>query len=235
MKFKIVQRLYDNRKGGSVTAGFRQRRLDLFKRLIADMERPVKVLDVGGTEDFWDTVAYRADLEIVILNIEAGTAQTPRYRRIIGDARDLSMFGAKTFDVVFSNAVIEHVGDHGQQRRMALEVRRVGKRVFLQAPHRYFPIEPHFLYPFFQFMPVSVRVWLLVHASLTWRYGSKREIESYVRQVRLLTKSELAGLFPGALIVEERVAGLTKSFIVCDGWARETVRLARGALAAPRT
>lgn len=80
----------------------------------------------------------------------------------------MSLFRNEEFDVVFSNSVIEHLGEYPQQRRMADEVRRAGKRYFLQTPNRYFPLEPHFFFPFFQFLPVSVRVWLLSRFHLGW-------------------------------------------------------------------
>ena len=42
------------------------------------------------------------------------------------------MFGEREFDVIFSNSVIEHVGQFADQQRMADEVRRVGEGYWVQ-------------------------------------------------------------------------------------------------------
>lgn len=57
----------------------------------------------------------------------------------------MKQFQDNEFDAVFSNSVIEHVGDYEAQRQMANEIMRVGKRYFVQTPNFYFPIEPHIL------------------------------------------------------------------------------------------
>ena len=103
---------------------------------------------------------------------------------------------------------------------MAEEVRRIGKRYFLQTPNRYFPIEPHFFFPLFQFLPLTVKVRLVMIFPLTPR-GRIRDREQAVRtvgEIRLLTRTELQELFPGATFKPEKFLGLTKSFVVYDGF-----------------
>ncbi|MGH7860878.1 MAG: methyltransferase domain-containing protein [Candidatus Dormibacteraceae bacterium] len=82
---------------------------------------------------------------------------SPPFQSVIGDARDLAQFQAQAFDVAFSNSVIEHVGGADDQRRMASEAMRVASHYFVQTPKHYFPIEPHFLVPGFQFMPSGLK------------------------------------------------------------------------------
>ena len=52
-------------------------------------------------------------------------------------------FSDKEFDWIFSNAVIEHVGDDGAQLLFLNEMMRVANNVFFTTPNKYFPIETH--------------------------------------------------------------------------------------------
>jgi len=87
---------------------------------------------------------------ITLVNLEPENASLPNTTSIAGDARKIEAEDSRV-DVVFSNSVIEHVGANQDQMQMAQEVRRVGKRYFIQTPNKYFPLEPHFLFPLFQF------------------------------------------------------------------------------------
>lgn len=84
----------------------------------------------------------------------------------------------------------------------------------------YFPIEPHFLFPYFQFLPVRVRVFLVRHFSLGWvdRTPDREAAGALVRSVRLLSASEMKKLFPQSTLYREKVLGLTKSFVAYGGW-----------------
>ncbi len=53
-------------------------------------------------------------------------------------------FGDKSFDVVYSHAVIEHLADHYAQQRFAAEVVRVGRGWFVTTPNLWYPIEPNY-------------------------------------------------------------------------------------------
>jgi SAM-dependent methyltransferase len=110
------------------------------------------------------------------------------------------------FPVVFSNSVIEHV-PRDLQVNFANEIRRVGRRYFVQTPNRYFPIEPHYQAPLVQFLPRRWRLWLNQHVTLGWR--TKGEWE----EIELLSAKELSRLFPDAEIHRERLFGLTKSLM----------------------
>lgn len=154
--------------------------------------------------------------DLVLLNIESQTVDRPRTSAVVGDAADLSRFGDGEFHVVLSNSVIEHLPDPDLQATMAAEVRRVGRRYFVQTPNRSFPLEPHFLFPFFQFLPVSLRTMLLRRFALGWfvREPDRRKAHDLVTSIRLVSHGELKLWFPRATIIRERVFLLTKSFIV---------------------
>lgn len=218
----MLRGLADNRDPASWAGRLRRRRFALFERLLSRIRKPVRILDVGGTESFWQVMGFAEtqQVNITILNPRPQKTSLPHLNAVIGDARDLQ-YESASFDVVFSNSVIEHVGGYSDQSRMAREVRRVGIRYFLQTPNRYFPIEPHFLFPGFQFLPRPTRIWLVQHFNLGWRKRAidHRAASASVDEVRLLSRAELLSLFPEASLFQEKVLGLTKSFVVYAGWS----------------
>jgi len=204
----------DYRQTDSLRFQLRRKRFGYFMDIYERLPKPVKVLDVGGTIDFWQTMDMvdREDLSLTILNIFADES-LPNVQCLVGDARDLSQFEDQSFDIVFSNSVIEHVGTKDDQRRMASEVRRVGKNYVIQTPNRFFPIEPHVQFPFFQFMPREAKIWIHRQMSLASypRAKDRNEAIKWVDEIRLLSRQELGEMFPEAQIVAESFYGLTKS------------------------
>lgn len=226
---KFFSKVYDHERSDSWATSLRKQRFALFKSFIEEtinstdflQERPLRILDVGGKPSIWHQSGFLsefANVEITLLNISPIQVSDPRLKTVIGDARNMD-FADHEFDVVFSNSVIEHVGNYDDQARMAKEVMRVGKRFFIQTPNLYFPIEPHFVFPFFQFLPLSVKVLLINHFRLGWvgPVPDKQEAIKTVSEIRLLSKQEFTKLFPNANIFEEKIFGLTKSFIAYSG------------------
>jgi hypothetical protein len=161
------------------------------------------------------------DVRITILNLQAPLVTGPSFESVAGDARNLERYADRSFDVVFSNSVIEHLGPaFSDQQRMANEVQRVGQRYFVQTPNRYFPLEPHFLVPGFQFLPVALRTWMVSSFDVGWykRIPDRTAARSEVQSISLLSKKQLQALFPMASIYEERLFGITKSFVAFGGW-----------------
>ncbi|MDZ8024389.1 MAG: class I SAM-dependent methyltransferase [Nostoc sp. DedQUE11] len=228
---QIIEQVYDYRNSNSWSAKLRKKRLSFFYSLMAlipKTQNRVKILDVGGVPEFWQNSAFleqtSVNVEIYVVNInpfyeEHGT-NNQKIKIITGDARNLKQFQDQEFDIVFSNSVIEHVGDYSAQRQMANEVMRVGQRYFVQTPNLYFPIEPHFIFPFFQFLPIQLRVELLTRFNLGWfkKIPDKQKAKIEVESIKLLSKKQFVNLFPDADYYEEKVLGLTKSLIVYGGW-----------------
>jgi hypothetical protein len=188
--------------------------------MIVSLPKPVRILDVGGTQLFWENMRFCGadEMRCVILNLLEIKTTLPNFRSIVGDARDMHQINDNEFDVAFSNSVIQFVGPGGyeDQREMAKEIRRVANKFFVQTPYRHFPMEPHYLLPFFQYLPLAAKVWLLTHFKIGWcnNIPNRQTALEIARQVRLLTKKELAELFPHGTITEEKVLGITKSLIV---------------------
>lgn len=216
--FSYLKKLADNKKAGSLADRLRRKRFALFLEMISGMPRPLKIIDVGGTELFWERMGFTGqdNVEITLLNPAPAKVSRKGFRCVIGDGRDMKQFRDNEFDLVFSNSVIEHVGSFDDQKRMAAEAGRIAPRLFLQTPNRYFPIEPHFLFPFFQFLPLRMQVRLLMNFNLGWypKTPVKNKAANICRSIRLLSKTELKLLFPGAQISKENFYGLTKSYIV---------------------
>jgi hypothetical protein len=204
---------------GSLAWRLRQRRWRVFAELIADLPRPVRVLDVGGAEPFWASGEGTQELAVTMVNLHPQHTTLPNVRAVTGSALDLERFRGGPYDVVFSNSVIEHLGSWENQQRMAAEVQSLGLPYYVQTPNRYFPIEPHFLWPGFQFLPRSSRVWL----ASRWRYGSycrpgdPSAAAAAVDEIRLLTAREMRALFPAAKLHREWIGPLVKSVMAVGG------------------
>lgn len=205
----------------SLASRLRQRRFEHIRGLFDTVPRPFAMLDVGGTQRYWETVGMGGDpqIDVTLLNLQVAEVDAPGMHAVAGDATAMPEFGDKQFDVVFSNSVIEHVGTFDDQRRMAAEVKRIGRRYYVQTPNRYFPMEPHFLFPFFGVMPIWMRAWLLRHRALGWysKTPDRAEALRIARSIRLLTRRQLVALFPDGHLVKEKFAGFTKSYSVYGG------------------
>ena len=217
----ILRKAADYTQSDSPATKLRRKRFLIFNSLIANLPRPLNILDVGGTQIFWERMGFieEPDVKIVLLNLSRVEVTYKNFTSVQGDARSMGAFTDQEFDVVFSNSVIEHVGGYDQQCQMAKEVKRVGKSYFIQTPNRFFPIEPHFLLPFFQFFPVGLKIFLVRHFDIGWykKTPDKQKAAQLVSSIRLLTEKELRKLFPGANIYKEKLFSLTKSLIVYEG------------------
>ncbi|MCC6866015.1 MAG: class I SAM-dependent methyltransferase [Ignavibacteria bacterium] len=214
----MFKKLLDNTKAGSLANKFRKKRHRLFKEFIKDVTLPVKILDLGGTENYWHNVGLAETNEylITIINItEPEFPQKNNLRFIKGDACNLSQFSDNSFDVVFSNSVIEHIKDSSMRRKMSEEAVRVSKMYFIQTPNYYFPFEPHFLFPCFQFLPKWLKIYMLTHFNMGWfkKCGNKKEADELLECNRLLTAGELKSYFKDCKILKERFIFLNKSLI----------------------
>jgi len=123
----------------------RAREIDLFFKFAMTNARE-KLLDVGGTPGFKAEFQrpYDSFATVVRVNLRVDRSKSPRkVLWVAGNGRALP-FKSHSFDWVFSNAVIEHVGGLDRQELFASESRRVARKgYFVATPNRRFPIEPH--------------------------------------------------------------------------------------------
>jgi hypothetical protein len=201
----------------SLSQKFREKRFKFFKDLIASFgtEKQLHILDVGGTEAYWENMDFTTvgNIHITLLNLKAVRVKHKNFSSVKGDATDLSAYPDKHFDIVFSNSVIEHLFNREAQRKMAKEIRRVGKCYYVQTPNYWFPMEPHWMFPFFQFMPFKMRVFLTKNFDLGYypKCVTKKAAIERVEEVKLLTEGEMKELFSEGKVYREFLLGLKKS------------------------
>lgn len=217
-----IRTLADANNPESFSNRMRSRRFQLFERLVADLPKPIRLLDVGGTNEFWHNRGWAGDdrYRITLLNLGTQERRWDNIESVAGDACDLSRYGDGTFDVAFSNSVIEHLFTLENQRRMAAEVARVARCYWVQTPNFWFPIEPHFHVVGWQWMPRSMRINLIRRRRCGWRgpCPDPKVAEAAVDEVRLMSANELRRAFPDGRLLRERFVGCTKSFIVVRGF-----------------
>jgi len=198
-----------------VSPVFRRRRMELFRHKMTPTEN-TRILDVGGYPWFWRDSGIKSRITILNLHVLPGLVDEfkDRYQLVTGDGTRLE-YKDSEFDIVVSNSVIEHLKTYESQEKFAKEVRRVGKELWIQTPAKSFFLEPHLLTPFFHWLPRKTRFRITRYFTV-WGWitrPSKQEAFEYVDQLRLLSRSEMKVLFPDCEILEEKVFGLTKSFI----------------------
>jgi hypothetical protein len=205
----------------SIGGRMRSRRWELLARLFPDF-RSYWVLDLGGTAYSWLNAPVRPR-KVTLLNlfeseltIRHESDQLPDWLSLsAGDACDPPPeIRQANFDLVFSNSLIEHVGGLARRKQLATVVKECAPRYWVQTPYRYFPIEPHWIFPGFQFLPLAARaafsrIWPLMHTRSTdWSAALEAALE-----VELISMTEMRYLFPQSEIHREHIAGLTKSLI----------------------
>lgn len=177
---------------------WRRQKLRVLEALVGDSAGSDSLLDVGGGQGIAGEFLslYISFRTVTVVNVSTPqvdlTHVTDRVHRVVADGCILP-FGTRTFDWVFSNAVIEHVGDSDRQRLFANEVRRVARKgYFVSTPNRSFPVEPHTFLPFYQYLSPSLQ-----QTVVRFSPGYLRTYED----IHLLTIKGLQELFPEAQVI----------------------------------
>ena len=196
----------------------RRRRFKLFLDAFQTVAS-TRILDVGGFVRDWKNAGILSS--VTCLNVDVihadPASDKPTTSRVVfevGDGRNMK-FADQSFDIVFSNSVIEHVGTWKDQQRFAAEVRRVGRQVFVQTPNRWFFIEPHFVAVFVHYLPWALAKRIIPFCSFRglFRSGDNANLKQLAAELGLLSFHQVKELFPDCEIHREKLFGLTKSFV----------------------
>jgi hypothetical protein len=194
---------------------FRRKRMQRFFSTFR-LTPGMRILDIGGESDTW-TRESGQPIEFHVAQVNMHPKPAPAgstIETVEGDAMVLP-FADNSFDLAFSNSVIEHVGGWEKQQDFTREARRVAPKLWIQTPARSFPVEPHLVAPIFHYLPKNWQ-----HKLVRWTPrvlmtpGVQLSALHYtIDSVRLLTYRELKQLFPDCSILRERFLGLTKSYV----------------------
>ena len=192
----------------------RQRRLrwlvDTFPDL-ADMS----VIDLGGRLATWMRAPVRPK-RVHMVNLAAPPVELPEWAEFDrADACALpAHIASRRYDLVFSNSVIEHVGGHERRERFAESVQLLADAHWVQTPYRYFPVEPHWLAPGLQFLPVTARAGFARRWPLGFRQDRTREkVLDRILNIELIDRTQMRYYFPDSTLRMEMVFGIPKSLI----------------------
>jgi len=193
----------------------RLRMYDVFREVMP-VDPTLTVIDIGVTPDrdladsnfFEQLYPYKG--QITASSIEDASfleIEHPGLTFVQSDG-DTLPFADRTFDVAFSSAVLEHVGERSRQRSFVGEMTRVAKRFFLTTPNRNFPIELHTFLPFVHWLPQHTHQAVLRHLGMSFWASTDN--------LNLCRPADLAALFPAGTalsIRKQRLLGLPSNLI----------------------
>jgi SAM-dependent methyltransferase len=194
--------------------GLHRRSREKKYRLFLDLMRPtpgMRILNVGATGtrtglqeqlESW----YPEHQQITGGGPELDSAEDyrtsfPQVTALVFDGCAMP-FADKSFDIVYSNAVLEHLPGPDYVARFAAEVQRVGRGWFVSTPNLWFPVEPHYHLPLVQFLrqPVQRRI-AASFGKPTYDY------------LQLLSAHDMRELFPTSRVVGCRVTVYPETLI----------------------
>jgi SAM-dependent methyltransferase len=200
-----------------VSAYNRARKWKIFNEVIHPVEC-TKILDVGYTEDEKsENNNYLEKHYPYLENITAlGIEKPNRFQQLYPQIKCVTYNGKifpfknKEFDVVWSNAVIEHVGDINSQLLFLKEIKRVGKGAFITTPNKFFPIEVHSLTPLLHFLPKKLFDKYLKLIGKGWISGNYMNLLS-LQKVKLILKRVGVTKYT---IIKNKILFFTLDFVI---------------------
>jgi hypothetical protein len=206
-------------------SGFnRRRKWDLFLDRLAPRAED-RVLDVGFSDaeysnnDNFIEKHYPHPGMLTALGIEEPVQFRTRYPNVTAVRYDGSAmpFPDKSFDLCWSNAVLEHVGSHANrvsaQVNFLSEIARVSRSAFVTTPNRWFPAETHTRTPFLHWLPKPMFDGYLKMRGQEWAAGDYMDLLSIKDLRSLLAAAGIAEY----RIVRNRLMGFTLDFVVIFG------------------
>ena len=183
---------------------------------IFNLSARTTILDIGGNQFNWRFTSVKPQITVMnISELPDWDSTQENFRFEIGDGTSMK-YKDRSFDIAYSNSVIEHLGTPTNQERYAKELLRVGKSIYVQTPAKEFFFEPHLITPFIHWLPLLWQSKLMRNFTV-WGLITRptmQHINTFLSERRLLTFREIKNLFPGCKVYRERFLFLTKCYIV---------------------
>lgn len=199
---------------GRLSAMNRKRKWDRFVATF-EITTDMRILDVGFNETEYSAVDnfleknYPHPEMITALGMEEPVQFSKRYPGVNAIRYDGNVFpfADNQFDICWSNAVIEHVGNFDKQVFFLKELKRVSGAFYITTPNRYFPVEVHTRIPLLHYLPKPVFDRLLPLFGKKWAAGS---------YMHLLSLSDIKKLLEAAGIDDYEIHGNRLGVFVLD-------------------
>jgi len=201
-------------------------RLEIYKilSLYIEVEKLDSIIDVGVTTDktqissnFFENLYPYSERITAFSNQDASWMENEYKGLKFKQGTALEMpFEDNSFEMVFSSAVIEHVGSYENQSKFIGECHRISKKyIFITTPNRYYPIELHTAIPFIHWLPKNIHRKILkilgkeffaLEENLNLlTVGELKKIcqENGIKNIRILT-AKFLGLSSNLLLIIEK-------------------------------
>lgn len=181
-------------------------------------EKKNKILDIGFTENEYSETDnflekhYPYLDKITALGIETPNSFSKKYPQVkaIKYQGEIFPFQDNEFDIAWSNAVLEHVGNKKQQIIFLKEIKRVSKVAFITTPNKYFPIEVHTRIPFLHWLPKKIFDFILTLLNKNWATGSFMNLLSLSDIKKILNQAEINN----HKIIKNKLLFFTLDFVI---------------------
>jgi hypothetical protein len=205
----------------------RRKRGEIFKKYLKPKEEDL-ILDLGGEDGAYisQLISFKKHVYIADINKrKLKKSAVKGFKTILLNEDGTIPYKDNYFDIIFCSSVIEHVTvdkkdmetllinkefrkvAFERQKKLADEIKRVGKSYFVQTPYKYFPLESHSRLPvILVLLPRKLQIKIIKFFRKFWFARTSPDWN-------LLTTKDMKRLFPDARIVKERAFFFTKSLM----------------------
>ena len=160
----------------------------------------MKILDIGCGIDgrsFSDFAPESWEIIGIDIKEPAFIKHSHKNFRYTQQSAESLPFADKSFDLVISIGMLEHVLPEHLYQSICTEIIRVGRQWIVVVPYRYGWIEPHYGFPFFGMLPQAIQIWLIKMFNLS---GHRSRIDYFKENFVWRSNAQYLRDFPNSKI-----------------------------------